>query len=662
MPRLLALAMLLLPTAAIAGESPRPNVLFIAIDDLNDWVGCLGGHPQAATPHIDALAKRGMLFTNAHCNAPLCNPSRASVLTGLLPSTSGVHGNEQDWRKSPFLGDHPSLPRQFQSHGYRTAACGKIFHANHGGECAALQGGHGGLQGFDDFDAWDERFPAKDRQLLADVVLPGRNFNGLDIWHWDWGPIDAGDDETADGQAVNWAERQLATGRDEPFFLAVGLYRPHSPMYVPRTYFERLPLNEISLPETKADDLDDVPAIAKRFRGRPSDHHATIVERNLWQDAVRGYLANVAFVDAMVGRLIAALDASPHAGNTVVVLWSDHGWHLGEKGKWHKSTLWEEATRVPLIVVAPGVTQPESTCARAVSLVDLYPTLCELCDLPQPEGLDGASLVPLLRDAKAEGHPPAVTVLSGQHASVRSDRWRWIRYSDGSEELYDHASDPNEWTNLAGDANHAVMRAALARFLPEEIRTYEEERGFPNEPGFRPIFNGYDLTGWEGDKRVWSVKEGAIVGEVPEGIDAEDVPLIWRGSKPVDFELRARFQFVGEDLNTKAAIAYRADADGKNWHAMNLDSLLVGNFRYPGGSSGGGIPDTSARYRPQAWNNIGLTLEGDTAKHAVRGLATYEVTFREELPEAINIMLIAPFAGHGRVKFTDMRLRDIGRP
>ena len=657
MPRLFAFALLLFAMTASANEPERPNVLFIAIDDLNDWVGCLGGHPQAATPNIDKLAGRGVLFANTHCAAPLCNPSRTAVMTGMLPSTSGVHGNEQDWHDSPFVKGHSTLPRWFHDHGYRTAACGKLFHANHGGEVGALNGGHGGLQGFDDFPAWDDRFPAKDRQLVRDAVLPGQNFNGLNIWHWDWGPIDVADDETTDGRAVTWAEEQLAAPQESPFFLAVGLYRPHSPMYVPRQYFEAVPLEGITLPLFPEDDLDDVPAIAKAFRGRPSDHHPEIVAKGLWDDAVQGYLANVAFVDAMVGRLIAALDASPHAKQTIVMLWSDHGWHLGEKGKWHKSTLWEEATRVPLIVVAPRVSTPGSRCERAVSLIDLYPTLCDLCGLPSPQRLDGASFVPLLREPEAVGHPPAVTVLGGRHAAVRTDRWRLIRYEDGSEELYDHDSDPNEWTNLASDSGHASVKEELARHLPETIRTFPENREFPNEPGFRPIFNGYDLTGWEGDERVWRVEEGAIVGKCPPGVDPETVPLVWKGSRLADFELRLRFQFEGEDPNTLAAVAYRADEKRQRWRGLGMSPGLVATVRSPGGLTA--VMGKEPLYRKGEWNDVVLVLRNGQADHFANGHQGTGTSL-EGLPATGDNLLICPHAGHGRVKFTDLRIRDLG--
>lgn len=640
-----------------AEQETRPNVLFIAVDDLNDWVGCLGGHPQAHTPNIDRLAKRGMLFTNAHCPAPLCNPSRTAVMTGLLPSTSGVHGNEQDWHQSPYLKGHSTLPRWFQEHGYFTAGCGKLFHANHGGESAALNGGHGGLQGFDDFPAWEARFPVKDRQLVADAVRPGQNFNGLNIWHWDWGPIEATEEEMADGKAVAWAAEQLSQPQEKPLFLAVGIYKPHSPWYVPKQYYDERPgLDEIVLPEVREDDLEDVPEIAKGYAKGANNLHAVLKREELWHDAVRAYLATVTFTDAMVGRLLDALDASPNGKKTIIVLWSDHGWHLGEKQRWHKSTLWEEATRVPLIVVAPGMTDEGGRCARAVSLIDLYPTLCELCELPLPERNDGKSLVPLLKNPEAEGHPPAVTVLGGRHVAVRSDRWRFNRYADGSEELYDHEADPNEWTNLAKEEQYTAVKADLAKHLPETIATYEEDRSSPNEPGFRPMFNGYDLTSWKGDERVWKVEEGKIVGEVPEGIDPDTVPLVWEGGELKDFELRLRFELKAEDVNANPAVAYHSNEKGE-WLGVSLSKYSAGQFRHPGGGGSGGISGAYVSPYRDGLNELTLIVDGTKTVHGINGTKR----IHEELAdgfEAGPIMLVAPQSG--RIKFDQIRLREIG--
>ena len=466
----LLLALAILP---VGSALDRPNVLFIAVDDLNDWVGCLGGHPQAKTPNIDGLARDGMLFANAHCAAPLCNPSRTALLFGKRPTTTGVFGNRDDWRTFESLSESESLPAFFRRNGYFTAAAGKIFHANHGGSQGALTHAEGapfaGRSGFGQPTAWVERFPAKTIQLPMAPVLIGTHRNGIDH-HWDWGPIDFKADVTEDGQTSRWAVRQLRSEHDRPFFLAVGIYRPHDPQYAPSEYFDEHPLENVELPRILATDLDDVPEIAKGHTRSRNNYEAMIRKHSALRSATQGYLASVTFADAMVGRVLRALAASRYAGNTVVVLFSDHGYLIGEKQKYHKSTLWEESTRVPLIISAPGITAGGTVSNRAVSLVDIYPTLARLAGLNPRSDLDGESLVPLFSDPEAPRRSPALTTRQGQHHAIRTDRWRFIRYGDGSEELYDHESDRAEWNNLAGDPQHADTKRRLAaeldRLLP----------------------------------------------------------------------------------------------------------------------------------------------------------------------------------------------------
>ena len=460
------------PKSRPPSATGNPNVLFIIADDLRDYVGWMGGHPQSVTPNMDRLAKMGMRFTNAHCNYALCNPSRTSLLTGMLPSSSGVFGNEQDWRRSVQMIGKPTLPEYFKAQGYTTAAAGKIFHANHGGPEGRLAGWHGGRRGFEQDAAWDQRFPQPGVQIPDLPVHTGQNFNGLNIWHWDWGGIPVEEDKTDDGQIAAFAADFLAQKQKQPFFLALGLYRPHSPWYVPQKYFDALPLDAIKLPEVKADDLDDVPTIAKTHL--QDGYHQLIVEKNLWKDAVRAYLANVAFCDAMLGRILAAVETGPNAKNTVIVFTSDHGWYLGEKQMWHKGKLWEPTTRVPLSIYVPGVTQPDSVSSQPVALVDLYPTLCDLTHLPLPEHLDGSSLKPLLLDPTAKRDRPAITCMGGGKKvgyAARDERWRYIRYADGSEELYDHQVDPHEWTNLASKPEYAALKSTLAGFFPKEFKS-----------------------------------------------------------------------------------------------------------------------------------------------------------------------------------------------
>lgn len=418
----------------------RPNVLFIAIDDLNDWIGPLGGYPGVKTPNLDRLAARATTFSQAYCPAPLCNPSRTGLLTGYYPTSSGIYKNHEDWRVA--LPEAVTLPELFKQNGYHTVGGGKIFHWN-------------------DRTLWHEYFPSVvESGPGADVQQDDDNSAGA----MSWGAIDGPDEEMNDYRVTSWAADYLRQEHESPFFLACGIFRPHLPWNVPASYFEQYPLEEIVLPEVLPDDLDDVPA-AGQFLADPGGFHAAILNSGNWAKAVQAYLACISFVDAQVGRLLDALDASPHADNTVIALWSDHGIHLGEKEHWHKSTLWEESGRAPLMIAAPGVTEGGSVCETPIDLVNTYPTLADLCGLPIASELDGVSLRPLLEDPEAAWDRPALTNFRDANA-VRYGQWRYIRYGDGSEELYDHQADPNEWTNLAGDPACQAIKAQLAAMLP----------------------------------------------------------------------------------------------------------------------------------------------------------------------------------------------------
>jgi len=440
---LVAFLMAVAPMSAFAAGGERPNVLFIAVDDLNDWIGCLGGHPDCRTPHIDKLASRGVLFERAYCAAPACNPSRVALLTGIRPSTSGVYVNQSRWRQA--MPKAVTLPQLFMQYGYRVVGGGKIFHG-----------------GQNDAASWHEYL--QQRGDPKPKVVPA---NGIaNTAHFDWGPVDVGDEQMNDHRVVDWAIGELNKQHDKPFFVACGIFRPHLPWYVPQNYFDQFPLDEITLPEIDENDLQDVPLAGKRM-AKPNGDHRKVIESNNWRRAVQGYLASIAFADAQVGRLITALDDSEYADNTIIILWGDHGWHLGEKLHWRKFALWEAATRAPLMIVAPGVTQPNGRSPRVVSFIDVYPTLADLCGLPIADDLEGHSLRPLLANPQSQWDRPAITTHGRNNHAVRSERYRYIRYADGSEELYDHAADPLEWHNLAGDAEHADAKAALARWLPE---------------------------------------------------------------------------------------------------------------------------------------------------------------------------------------------------
>lgn len=443
---------------------PPPNVLFIAIDDMNDWTTLFDKSNPIKTPNLERLAERGTFFARGYCNSPACNPSRASVLSGVRPSTSGVYDNSSNWNKA--MPDTTILPQHFKDHGYRTYASGKIFH-HHG-------------TAFYRYEAFDEyiEFPTKqpDRPMPAEG-----NLNGIDQWtrpdgrkgkvspNFDWGVYPPNEDFHIDNRTVDWAVDKIRKA-EGPFFIATGIYRPHMPFYAPQNWYDRYPMKELEVPASNPNDLDDLPKEARKMLHPPSrsfmSTFAAEKARNptIFEDAVRGYQAASSFADYNVGRLMDALDKSGKADNTIIVLWSDHGFHLGEKEHWEKFVLYEKATRIPYIVVAPGFKQGQVSY-RPVTLIDLYPTLTELCGLPAPDHLEGESLIPLLKNPKAKKDPAIITYGQDNHA-IRNDRYRYIRYAGGDEELYDLENDPNEWTNLANQPNNRKIMIELAQWMP----------------------------------------------------------------------------------------------------------------------------------------------------------------------------------------------------
>ena len=427
------------PLRGQAVRASGPNVLFISVDDLNDWIGPLGGHPQTKTPHLDALAKRGVTFTRAYCQAPSCNPSRTSLMTGIRPSTSGVYGNADAWRKA--LPDAVTLPQHFMLHGYRALGGGKTFHGSQ-----------------NDAASWEAY-----HQFNGFLRPPSAPVNGIDkTSHFDWSGLDVKNEETTDTQLADWASNYLSEDHDRPFFMAVGFYRPHLPWYVPQKHFDRFPPEETELPATLDGDTDDVPKSALRsFRD-----HENVTRTGQWNKAVASYLACINYADSNVGRVLQALEDGPHADNTIIVVWSDHGWQLGEKKQWRKFTLWERSARVVMMMAGPGVGAKGRKCARTVELLDMYPTLVDLCDLPNRPELEGRSLRPLLANPNAAWDKPAITSISADKVTVRTEKWRYSKYPDG-EELYDHDKDPREWKNLAGDADYSKTKTELAALLPK---------------------------------------------------------------------------------------------------------------------------------------------------------------------------------------------------
>ena len=452
-------------SVAMAVEAGKnTNVLFIAIDDLNDWVGCLGGHPQARTPNLDRLAESGILFTNAHCPAPACNPSRTAIMTGIAPNRSGLYDNRQPMRE--VLPDQIIIPKYFSKHGYWSAGSGKLLHY------------------FIDSESWDQYYPEKESENpFPRTMLPSNRPVSLPRggpWQYtetDWGPQDATDEQVGGDWLVSkYIGEQLSKKHDQPFFLACGIYRPHEPWFVPKKYFDLFPIDQIQTPPGYLEnDLDDLPEEG-RSRG-PNRYFAHIQNHEQWRPAIQGYLASIAYADAMLGRVLQSLEEGPNANNTIVVLWSDHGWHLGEKQHWQKYTAWRACTRIPLIIrVPPGTpglqngTNGGQQCRMPVNLVSLFPTLTDLCGLPKNTDCDGPSLVPLLRDPNSQWPHVSVTYLSQPGGfGLTGKRWRYIRYAGGDEELYDVENDPHEWKNLASDPGFASQLELMKQRSPKSF-------------------------------------------------------------------------------------------------------------------------------------------------------------------------------------------------
>jgi arylsulfatase A-like enzyme len=481
-----ALAGALILSLGLAGLSrgaQPPNVLFISIDDLNDWTRSQGGHPQAITPNMDRLAGEGMQFTNAHCSQAVCTASRNSLLSGLHPASTGWYSSTSAMRRSydDVMGDHKMLPQYFKDNGYTTLAVGKVFHS-----------------GVSDYkertgDFWDATAP--DYKISKELRARGSGYGGTKFYpfphegsqiinHYGenfdsgqslcWGALereDMPDGKMFDELIADWAVDQLEQDHAKPFFLAVGFVRPHVPYTAPKEYFDLYDLDEIKVPIVPDDEMSDIPLMGKSIAYgtiKTGDHYAVVnLSDDYWREMVYGYLACVSFVDDQLGKVLRALENSKYAENTIVVLWSDHGQNLGEKKHWRKQSLWEESTRVPLMVKVPGHDSAGRQSKRVVSLLDVYPTLADLCGLPVPAKLEGQSLLPLLEDPNRLWTRPVLSTWYYRNHAVRSEDWRYIRYRDGSEELYNHRQDPGEHVNLADDSAYAEVIADHQKWLPK---------------------------------------------------------------------------------------------------------------------------------------------------------------------------------------------------
>ena len=456
-------------------KKEHPNVLFIAVDDLNNMLGVLDRYSNTKTPNLDKLAARGVMFSDAHCQAPLCGPSRASLMTGLRPSTTGIYGMINDNKirsENPATKDIIMLPEYFGNNGYHTMGIGKLFH-DHAPDGVLDESG-GRVKGFGPYPK--ERL-VWDGYGTADREKYGRTST-------DWGAFPEADSLMPDHKSVDWVAERLNRKYDKPFFMGIGFLRVHVPLYVPQKWFDMHPLDSIKTRPYRKDDLNDVPPIALQINDlpmMPSTEWA--IESGEWPKIIQAYLACISYVDYEIGRLIDALDNSSYADNTVIVLWSDHGYRLGEKGTFAKHALWNSATNAPLFFAAPQLPKGK-IMDTPVEMLSIYPTLLELCGLPAYERNEGISLVPLMQDKEMDETYVAITTFGMNNHTVKSDKFRYIQYEDGGEEFYDHRYDKNEFANQAENPEYRKEIERLKRYLPKTNVQWDPNSSYTFQPYF----------------------------------------------------------------------------------------------------------------------------------------------------------------------------------
>jgi arylsulfatase A-like enzyme len=450
------LSLLLLSLFAVAAQAkdtqPPMNVLFLVADDLNSWLledaNRYAG--KVVAPNLRKFADSGVNFARAYAPSPVCSPSRTAFFSGVSPWNSGHYHNALRTNESEPLNQATSLAGFFKQAGYSATGYGKITH------------------GWDQKEHWDEKIGHK-----RDPAPPGAPLTVVGRGEQDWGPIHLTEEEMNDTGNVDLAIRQLRNDHERPFFIACGLFNPHMPWYVPKKYFDMFPLDEVVTPKLLKNDLDDVPSLGRALTAGKSGFVDSVLEHGLHEEAVQGYLAATAYVDTQLGRLLDALEESPHKDNTIVVFLTDHGFHLGEKHHWQKATLWEEATHCLLMFRVPGTTPAGGVSQRFVSLQDIYPTLAELCGIEPPAYLDGRSLAPLLKNPNAEWDSTAISGLTNKsdpvegYITIRGELGRYIRYGEDQEEFYDTAKDPREWTNQIDNPEYAETIEKLKAALPD---------------------------------------------------------------------------------------------------------------------------------------------------------------------------------------------------
>ena len=448
-------------------STEKPNVLLIMVDDMNDWVGAFGGNQQAITPNMDAFAAKSIVFKNAYCSAPLCNPSRTSMLTGYLPSTTGVYGNEEIFRRLKGFENTVTLPQYFNKNGYKTAAAGKIFHSPRGPANKPRPASDPGSFEQEDKGGLGSTYPAEKDRFPHGFEFKKAGVTGHMARTFDWVGVDVKDSETSDWKSADYAANYLKESHDKPFFLACGIFRPHLPWYAPQKYFDLYNEEDIKVPNVIENDLADVGDFATRSVQKKL--HAEVLRKNKWKSAVKGYLANLSYADACVGHLLDNFEKSAYAKNTIVVIMGDHGWHLGEKEHWSKQTLWEESAKTPLIIFDPR-NGAKGVSTQIVSLIDVYPTLLDLCGLPSKADLDGQSFKSLVENPASKRANYALTSSKEGNHTLRNDRYRYIVSPDGFEQLYDHATDEMEWKNIASVTSNKKVLEDFRKKMKEVLK------------------------------------------------------------------------------------------------------------------------------------------------------------------------------------------------
>ena len=435
-----------------------PNVLFISIDDLNDWVDPIGAHPQSRTPNISRVAEKGVTFINAHAASPLCNPSRVSLLTGLHPHRTGIVSNNAFYPFRDHLPEAETMVQHFKREGYRTVGFGKIFHRDDSGT-----------------EPWD--FYKKHSKRPKPETMPAHEINYLtdSVYRFfDWSKMPQELDAWGEHRMASAAIEELGRRQDDPFFMAVGFRLPHLAWYYPQAFDSIYAGAGIELPVWKEDDLKDVgPMAIEKIKNTIVGHDLIMIQEK-WEEAVKAYLATIAFLDWELGRIIDALENSEHAENTIIVIWGDHGFHLGEKSFWRKNMLWDRSSRTTLVMSVPDTESTGSKTNEVVSLLDLYPTLASLCGLTPRNDLDGMDLSPVLRDPSASLEREYISIANQLGSAIRTKEARYIRYTDGFEELYDHIKDPNEWENLANDPAYLNLKNQLSDYLDGDLEKHTE--------------------------------------------------------------------------------------------------------------------------------------------------------------------------------------------